>query len=493
VAGTLPAHVLDAARNVIGGVDRVLGQRVTAAVCAHHRRRLGRIGWEGAMDGDAGDGALPSSPVRHGNACRVLIDGEEAFGCMVEALGGARSHVSMTGWFLSPDFALRRGEDPLVLRNLLAELAERIDVRVLLWAGAPLPLFHPSRADARHAARDLCHGSRIRCALDSHERPLHCHHEKLLIVDDLVAFVGGIDATTKAGDRFDSGAHPSRAAVGWHDAAARVEGPVVSDVARHFAMRWHEVTGERLPDPPPPADEAGDVSLQLIRTVPERVYKAEPRGEFSILAAYTRLIRSARELIYLESQYLWSAEIGVLLADKLRNPPSDRFRLVVMLPAKPYGGGDDTRGMLSELIDADSGADRLLACTLYARSGAAADPIYVHAKVGIVDDRVLTLGSANLNDHSLFNDTEVNLLVDDAQLARQTRLRLWSEHLECHPEEIDGDPVEVVDRRWRPLAAEQLRRRRAGEPLSHRLMLLPNLSRRTARLLGPLQGLLVDG
>ncbi len=86
--------------------------------------------------------------------------------------------------------------------------------------------------------------------------------------------------------------------------------------------------------------------------------------------------------------------------------------------------------MLGELIEADAGAGRVLACTIYARGPAHADPIYVHAKVGIVDDRWLTIGSANLNEHSMFNDTEMNLVSHDPGLARETRLRLWAEHLE---------------------------------------------------------------
>jgi phosphatidylserine/phosphatidylglycerophosphate/cardiolipin synthase-like enzyme len=136
---------------------------------------------------------------------------------------------------------------------------------------------------------------------------------------------------------------------------------------------------------------------------------------------------------------------------------------------------------------------RIVACTLYARSGPVADPIYVHAKVAIVDDRWLTLGSANLNDHSLFNDTEVNVLTMDPALVRDTRLRLWAEHLECTIGEASGDATRLVDERWKPISAEQLKRRSRGLPLTHRLVRLPHVTRRTGRLLGPLQGLLVDG
>ena len=90
--------------------------------------------------------------------------------------------------------------------------------------------------------------------------------------------------------------------------------------------------------------------------------------------------------------------------------------------------------------------------------------------MGIVDDRWLTVGSANLNAHSLLNDTEMNVVTDDPELARDTRLRLWAEHLELEPEAIADDaPGTVVDERWRPIAAEQLQRLRAGQPATHRL------------------------
>jgi phosphatidylserine/phosphatidylglycerophosphate/cardiolipin synthase-like enzyme len=109
--------------------------------------------------------------------------------------------------------------------------------------------------------------------------------------------------------------------------------------------------------------------------------------------------------------------------------------------------------------------------------------VYVHAKIGIVDDEWLTLGSANLNEHSLFNDTEVNLVTRDAALARETRIRLWAEHLEREPDELQGDPAAIVDELWQPLADDP----------THHLSRLPHVSRRSRRLLGPLQSLVVDG
>jgi phosphatidylserine/phosphatidylglycerophosphate/cardiolipin synthase-like enzyme len=166
---------------------------------------------------------------------------------------------------------------------------------------------------------------------------------------------------------------------------------------------------------------------------------------------------------------------------------------VVLLPAKPNNGADDTRGQLAQLVEADDGAGRFLAATLSSRTGQLAGPLYVHAKVGIVDDRWLTIGSANLNEHSLFNDSEMNVVSCDPSLARETRLRLWSEHLELPTEEVDGDPTRVVDELWKPIAREQLERRERDQPATHHLLELRGVSRRSAALLGPLQSFVVDG
>jgi phosphatidylserine/phosphatidylglycerophosphate/cardiolipin synthase-like enzyme len=135
----------------------------------------------------------------------------------------------------------------------------------------------------------------------------------------------------------------------------------------------------------------------------------------------------------------------------------------------------------------------MLACTLYAVAPGATDRVYVHAKVGIVDDRWITVGSANLNEHSLFNDTEMNVVSHDPELARQTRLRLWSEHLGQPVAALAAEPAALIDETWRPLASEQLERLMAGDPPTHRVVGLAHVSRRSKRLLGPLQALLVDG
>jgi phosphatidylserine/phosphatidylglycerophosphate/cardiolipin synthase-like enzyme len=454
----------------IDRLDDAIGEGVERLVVAHHRRRLKRRGWERAYD-PPGDGlwCAGDPPPRSGNSFEPLIDGAGALARLAADIGGASRSVRLAGWHFDPAFTLTRDGPPL--RELLADAAGRVDVRVLAWAGAPLPLFSPSRRTVRAERDELVRGSRVRMALDARERPLHCHHEKLAVIDDRIAYVGGIDLTSLAGNRRDETGHPPRAGLGWHDATVRLEGPIVADVGRHFALRWQAVTTEQLEEVgEPPA--AGPVEAQFVRTIPNSIYDPVPNGDFRILESYVRALRAAEHIVYLESQFLWSPELTAILADKLREPPTDEFHVVVLLPARPNNGADDTRGMLGVLVDADR-HDRFLACTLYQPGNHR--PVYVHAKIGIVDDRWLTIGSANLNEHSLFNDTEACVVTCDPAVARETRLTLWREHLQ------HDDPTFAT---WLE---------RADDKSYDRLRPLPNLSRRSRRFLGPINGLLVDG
>ena len=239
-----------------------------------------------------------------------------------------------------------------------------------------------------------------------------------MIVDGKVAFVGGIDMTeTLAGDRFDTSEHRALRRLGWHDVGTRLQGPAIADVHDHFVMRWRELSGEQIPAlQPPPA--AADHDVQVVRTISrQRMYNAVPRGEFRVLESYFRAIRQAQRFIYLENQFLWSprdrrAPCGKAAQSGRRRP----FGSSLCCPPEANNGQDDTSGQLGILAAADGGAGRLLAVTLRSLSGERDDRLYVHAKVGIVDDRWLTVGSANLNSHSLFNDTEMNVVTTDKRL-----------------------------------------------------------------------------
>jgi phosphatidylserine/phosphatidylglycerophosphate/cardiolipin synthase-like enzyme len=128
--------------------DARAGGRIERTIASHHRRRLRRLG-NRALDAPAGGWADGLTPPRAGNAVRVLVDGVEAFAAIADAVDQAHTSIWLAGWFFSPELRLRR-EDERTLAELLAEAAERVDVRVLAWAGAPLPLF--TRTGARREA-----------------------------------------------------------------------------------------------------------------------------------------------------------------------------------------------------------------------------------------------------------------------------------------------------------------------------------------------------
>ncbi len=210
----------------LSGLDAIVGDGVEAAVRAKHWWRLRRLGWSHALaPADDGVWAAGDPPPRDGCSLEVLIDGAQAFPRIAEAIESARHYVHVTGWHVAPYFELVRAERPGVLGELLAEAAERLDVRVLVWAGAPVPAFHPTRKEVREGVETLTRDTKIRCETDPREHPFHCHHEKTVIIDGELAFVGGIDMTDYAGDRFDTSDHPARRRLGWHDVGTRLAGP----------------------------------------------------------------------------------------------------------------------------------------------------------------------------------------------------------------------------------------------------------------------------
>src|ERR1700681_4491172 len=273
------------ARSPRDAADEALGQLVERLTTSHHRRRLARVSWTTAPAPPAGGGAESAPPARPGIALPVVTDGADALQAMAMAIAEARSHVHVTGWHITPNFALTRGEQPIVLKELLADAAARIPVRVLIWAGVPLPVMQPWRGDVRKVRDELAAGSDIQCALDARERPMHCHHEKSIVIDDRIAFVGGIDLTSFNGDRRDTPDHPPRGAVGWHDVAARLAGRAARDVAEDFVMRWQAIPGEPLPPIATPSTVV-DIGVQVVRTVPDGTYPRLPRGDFRILESY---------------------------------------------------------------------------------------------------------------------------------------------------------------------------------------------------------------
>jgi phosphatidylserine/phosphatidylglycerophosphate/cardiolipin synthase-like enzyme len=198
-------------------LGQAFGDRLDRAVRSRHRRRLRNVGWQRALDATGAGFAHGTFPAREGNRLDVLVDGSEALPMIAQELARAESFVHLAGWFFSPELQLSREEEPTILRNLLAELADRIDVRVLAWKGAPVPLFKPSHHDVREMLDGLARHTRIEAHSDGCTGFAHCHHEKTIVVDGRVAFVGGIDLTLDGGDPWDTPTHAARGGIGWHD------------------------------------------------------------------------------------------------------------------------------------------------------------------------------------------------------------------------------------------------------------------------------------
>src|SRR5436190_17772633 len=117
--------------NMLTQVDKRLGEAISRTVSSHHGRRLRRIGWTRALEAPPGGWAAGPPAPRPGNTLEVLVDGADALPRIRAELERATSHVHIAGWYFTPHFALTRDGDPAILRDLLAELAERVEVRVL--------------------------------------------------------------------------------------------------------------------------------------------------------------------------------------------------------------------------------------------------------------------------------------------------------------------------------------------------------------------------
>jgi len=409
------------------------------------------------------------TPPRHGNRLTPLVDGQEAMRAMYEAMENARESILLVAWFVTPNMRLIRPPDDLyeppggkggpdAFLALIARKAGEVDARILIWSGAltgKLAHRHVERAQ-----RTLEQANpRLRVRVDGHARLSHCHHQKALVVDGRVAFVGGLDVTAFDADRWDVQAHTFRQGRNWHDLHWRLEGPCVADVAANFTQRWNAAAPDDPVAPPrAPKPLRGGGDAQVLRTIPKGDYPFARQGVFGIAYAYRRAIARAERFIYLENQYLWSPEVTDALCDALRRG----VRVVMVLPAHPNIGKGDTDRHVEELLRADAGRGAFRPYTLYTSCRDARRPrykyrpVYVHAKVGIVDDAWATVGSANLNGRGMVTDSELNIATTDRASIRALRRRLWAEHLNCAEGELDGvDPAGLLDGRWITTARAQ--------------------------------------
>lgn len=404
---------------------------------------------------------------REHNDLALLVHGDEYFRDLHATLLSARERVTICGWCLTPLMPLQRGnrekEAASVFAEVLRDVSERVDVYVLLWCGAPI-VFEPTQESVKQAVETLKRiAPRVQCAID-HAAPFsHDQHQKAVTVDGDVAYVGGMDISTFQGDRWDTSEHRLRFGPNWHDVQVRIRGEAVDDVQSNFCQRWNATVGwnELEPLKRTTADRSWTTPAQIVRTIPTGFYPFAPDGEYGIYHVLIAAIRRAERYIYLENQYLWAPEIVDELRDAINRPRSDRFRVVIVLPAKAYSGKYDNDEHVRALADADGGRGIFSAYSLYAggpaigNSGFRYLPIYVHAKVSIVDDEWFSVGSANLNGRGIATDAEMNVHGIDPDVARHLRIRLWSEHLGISEEQVAiADPCDLLDSAWKDAARQ---------------------------------------
>ena len=372
------------------------------------------------------------------DALAFLIDGAEYFAAVKAAILAARRSIWILAWVfdpltrLEPDRVERSG-DPrtpdrlgLLLRRMAA-LHPGLDVRILAW-DMPFPI-NASQAFAPHRAAMEFMGSRVKFHLDNSLPNSACHHQKLVVVDGRIAFISGGDLGVDRWDTCDHAdgdrhrrmpnLHTYRPR---HDVAVMVEGPVAQDCARLFADRWRNAEGGRLDVDPPdvstdspwPADVVPDLTgraVGLVRTQP--AWKDQPEI-IEGLTLHLAGIAAARRCIYLENQYLASPTIVAALARRLAEPDGPE---VVAIGPSASPSAFDRLTMDSARVAAITALTRAdihgrfrayCACTPEGR------PIIVHSKVTIIDDRLLRIGSANLNNRSAGLDTELDLALEAA-------------------------------------------------------------------------------
>ena len=431
-----------------------------------------------------------------------LVDSAAYFAAALSAIRKARRSILLLGWSFDPRTRLQPGPHEVAgaadeIGNVLKSLARRrpdLDVRVLVWKSA-LPI-SASQHFFPHRSKAWFRGTPVRFRLDSSVPYGACHHQKVLVIDDLIAFVGGADF---APDRWDTPAHldenPRRIMPGGARAPARHEVMMMldGDAARALGelarRRWLRSAGHAVAPPPedlthdpwpswlPPDLEGVDVALA--RTLPAWRGIAEVN---EIEKLHLASIRSAKRSIYLENQYFTSPVIGEALAARLAEPDGPEVVLVSTEHSPSYFDRltmDRARADLLRRLWAADLHDRFRA---YFPRTPAERTIIVHSKVAIIDDRIVRIGSANLNNRSGGFDTECDAVVEasnpeeEAAIAR-FRARLLSHFAGEAPAEVEL----MTARHGLAAAVDALARSSAG-----RLLLLSPVP------MGPLASLIAD-
>ncbi len=396
---------------------------------------------------------------RRARAGRValLVDSAAYFAAALEVMLKAQRSITLLGWGFDPRTRLKPdragGEHgPDEIGKLLIRLSEErpeLEIRVLIWKSA-LPI-SASQHFFPHRAKSWFAGTRVTFILDALVPYGACHHQKVLIVDDAVAFSGGGDISV---DRWDSTAHldvdPRRLMPGGlfhpprHEVMMMVDGAAAHALGDLARRRWLRATGEALQPCPPPAEDRWpafvtphftDIAIGIARTEPQ--WRGEP-GAREIETLHLQAIARAKRCIYLENQYFTSPLIVAALMARLREPDGPEVVLVSTRNSPSWfdqATMDRTRWSMVERIEAADAHDRFHAYCPRTTKGRA---IIVHSKVAIIDDEILRVGSANLNNRSAGFDTECDLILEaegaeDRAAILAFRGHLLAHHVGCTP------------------------------------------------------------
>jgi phospholipase D1/2 len=397
----------------------------------------------------------------------LLIDGRDYFCAFREAARRARRSILLLGWQFDSDVALLRGDDaPAAAKPAELELLPFLDglcrknpaleVRILAWDHSVV--FALEREILQKLIFGVTACERLRFEFDATVPLGGSHHQKVAIVDGRVAFLGSMDLCQS---RWDTSSHVARderrtSRFGvpykpYHEVGSVVFGPAARTLLDLFVDRWRTATGEALDGEDLVAGEGDSPPLPLTLAMPPAavgVSRTMPPSDgrepaYEIRELYARAIRSAERSIYIETQYLTSCLIRDALVTRLHDSGKPPLDVVIILPRKPEKLKEELtvthpQALLLRAVRdaAQAGGHALGVYNVAAREDGRDVFVYIHSKLMIVDDRFMTLGSANLTNRSMALDTEVNVSWEagrgDARLRaaiRRARVRLLCEHL----------------------------------------------------------------
>lgn len=402
----------------------------------------------------------------HAERIGFMIDAERYYAAFVDAVARARESVLVLGWDVDSRVRLIRGREPddhpADLASFLHTVLERrpgLEIRILCWDFATI--YAMERELLSRLKMDWMEHDRLHFRYDDNHPPAGSLHEKIVVIDDRVAFIGGIDLGPRRWDTSDHLPDDDRrvSPTGdpyrpFHDIQAVVEGEIAGVLGELARARWERTAGERLEPPehagdPWPAGVAAeieDLEVAVVRTRPE--YAGDQPMSHTV-RFHERLLELAEHHVFVENQFLTSDAISDALAGTLAgsDPPE-----VLLITAKENSGWLETAvmgGLRSTFCRRLREADRhgrLRICYPEIDDGVWPN---VHSKLTIVDDRWAYLGSANFSNRSMGLDTECGLGIDgsgrdDVRSAlRDLRIRLLAEHLDVAPAEVRSKEEEL--------------------------------------------------